>query len=227
MLKKILFTAFCVTSVFGLDSAFAGEKAAEKTPASGDSGMDIAVGQDLHLKELDGAWVQLEHYIPKTHKTDICVAGARDQTLVLRISGEDLQVRTYDLKLHLTPADSNKIDIALEDGYRTHFDMRNLDKRGFVADVSLAKMKELLKELEKGQKGTITYDTVYRHGQKTKKVNTTHTDKVFAAFRDCVREYHFAPLEAPKPHKKVKKSSSEKIVFPKAGEQGKADIKSK
>ncbi|QCE32597.1 hypothetical protein FAI41_02820 [Acetobacteraceae bacterium] len=203
MLKKSFFATLFVGSVFSLNPAFA-------------EGMDIAVGKGLHLKQVDGSWVQLEHFVPKTKKTDICVASARDQSLVLRIAQSDMQIRTYDQKWHLTPEDKNSVDMRLGNGYKAHYDLKYLDKRGFYTDVSFSQMSVLLKALETGQAGSITFaDTTAHHTKKVKKINPAKAEKVFFAFRNCVRAHHFAPLEAPLPLKQETKDSEEPVVFPK------------
>ncbi|KMQ87023.1 contactin-associated protein 1, partial [Lasius niger] len=64
-----------------------------------------------------------------------------------------MQIRTYDQKWHLTPDDKNAIDLRLGNGYKAHYDLKDLDKRGFYTDVSFDQMSALLKALETVRKG--------------------------------------------------------------------------
>ncbi|PYD63178.1 hypothetical protein [Gluconacetobacter entanii] len=142
----------------------------------------------MTIDERHDWWVAIHHSPDHGLHTDLCIAGAENEVLMVRADADSLQMRSADDHWTLTPGSTGDMTVRIG-AYQHVFHMQANDATTLSVDLKPKEMAELLNGMERGQQATVQY------GERTV-VNMTLTGSapVLDRFRGCAETNHFADL---------------------------------
>ena len=142
----------------------------------------------MTIDERHDGWVAIHHSPDHGLHTDLCIAGAESEVLMLRADADSLQMRSADDHWTLTPGSKGDMTVRIG-AYQHVFHMQANDATTLSVDLKPQEMAVLLNGMERGQQASVEY------GSRTVvDVALGGSAPVLDRFRGCAETNHFADL---------------------------------
>jgi len=163
----------------------AGARQALATPDAPASAPAVSA---MTIDERHDGWVAIHHSPDHGLHTDLCIAGAENEVLMLRADADSLQMRSADDHWTLTPGSTGDMTVRIG-AYQHVFHMQANDATTLSVDLKPQEMTDLLNGMERGQRASVEY------GSRTVvDVALGGSAPVLDRFRGCAETNHFADL---------------------------------
>ncbi|MBV1835233.1 hypothetical protein [Novacetimonas pomaceti] len=142
----------------------------------------------MTIDERHDGWVAIHHSPDHGLHTDLCIAGAENEVLMVRADADSLQLRSADDHWTLTPGSKGDMTVRIG-AYQHVFHMQANDATTLSVDLKPKEMAALLDGMEQGQNASVEY------GSRTVvNMALTGSAPVLDRFRGCAETNHFADL---------------------------------